>query len=80
MQKKRSSSSSKKKESLDEPRRRSRHLEGVKFIDLQDQELLRRFITDHGKLVPARLTGASAKQQRQIRKGVVRAREMGILP
>jgi small subunit ribosomal protein S18 len=62
------------------PRRRSRHLEGLKEIDLRDHELLRRFVTDHGKLVPARLTGATAKQQRRIRKGVLRAREMGLLP
>jgi small subunit ribosomal protein S18 len=71
---------SRSKDANEGPRRRSRHLEGVKLIDLQDQDLLRRFITDHGKLVPARLTGASGKQQRQIRKGVLRAREMGMLP
>ena len=60
-------------------RKRSRHLEGVTEIDLRDHELLRRFVTDHGKLMPSRLTGASAKQQRQIKKGVRRAREMGLL-
>ena len=68
------------KETIEGPRRKSRHLEGIKLIDLQDQDLLRRFVTDHGKLIPARLTGASGKQQRQIRKGVLRAREMGLLP
>jgi hypothetical protein len=40
---------------------------------------LRRFVTDHGKIMPARLTGANAKQQREIKKGVRRAREMGLL-
>lgn len=60
-------------------RKRSRHLDGVTEIDLRDHELLRRFVTDHGKIMPARLTGATAKQQREIKKGVRRAREMGLL-
>lgn len=60
-------------------RKRARYLEGVKLIRINDYELLQRFVTDHGKIVPSRLTGASAKQQRQIRRGVRRARNMGIL-
>ena len=61
-------------------RKKSRFLEGVKDIDLTDVEFLRRFLTDHGKILPARMTGASAKQQRLIRKGICRARVMGLLP
>ena len=49
-------------------------------IDITDYERLRRFLTEHGKILPARLTGASAKQQRQIRQGVRRARNIGLLP
>ena len=62
------------------PRKRSRFLEGIREIDLSDVDFLRRFITDHGKILPARMTGASAKQQRLIRKGICRARVMGLLP
>ena len=40
---------------------------------------LRRFITEYGKIVPARLTGVTAAQQRQIKQGVRRARNMGLL-
>ena len=61
-------------------KKRSRYLEGVTEIDIDDSDFLRKFMTDHGKIVPARLTGATAKQQRQIRRGVRRARNIGLLP
>lgn len=61
-------------------RKASRHLEGVKQIDPNDVDLLRRFITEHGKIIPARLTGANARIQRQIKDAVRRARTMGLLP
>ena len=61
-------------------KKRSRHLEGITLIDFRDQNLLRRFVTEHGKIMPARLTGATAKQQRQIARAVRRARVMGLMP
>lgn len=63
----------------EEVRKRSRFLEGVTDININDHEFLKKFVTEHGKIMPARLTGASAKQQRQIRQGVRRARTMGLL-
>ncbi len=60
--------------------RRSRHLQGVDEIDYRDVNLLRRFVTQQGKVMPARFTGASAKQQREISRAIKRAREMGLLP
>ncbi|MFO7871175.1 MAG: 30S ribosomal protein S18 [Kiritimatiellia bacterium] len=48
-------------------------------IDPYDQELLDKFVTEHGKILPARFTGANAKQQRQIKRAVGRARVMGLL-
>ena len=57
-----------------------KHLEGVEHIDYKDAELLRRFMTERGKIMPRRTTYASAKQQRQIRKAIRRARVMGMLP
>lgn len=62
------------------PRKRSRHLEGVTDININDPDFLSNFVTDHGKIVPSRLTGANARQQRQIKRGVRRARNMGLLP
>ena len=61
-------------------RKRSHLLEGVKTIDQNDSEFLRKFVTEHGKILPARLTGASSKQQRTIRRLVRRTRVMGLLP
>ena len=59
--------------------RRSRHVD-VKELDGGNYELLRRLMTDHGKLLPARITGVSAKQQRRIKQYVRRARVMGLVP
>jgi small subunit ribosomal protein S18 len=61
-------------------RKRSRYLENVKEIDINDADFLRKFVTEHGKILPARLTGATAKQQREIKHGVRRARVMGLIP
>lgn len=61
-------------------RRRAPRMEGVKEIDINDAEFLRQFVTDHGKILPARLTGIPVKMQRQVRHGVRRCRVMGLLP
>ncbi|MDE0839261.1 MAG: 30S ribosomal protein S18 [Kiritimatiellae bacterium] len=61
------------------PKRRVRQLDGVESIDTNDHEFLRQFVTEHGKIVPARITGASAKQQRGIKRGVRKLRVMGLV-
>ena len=43
-------------------------------IDLNDIELLRNYVTEFGKIKPARVTGVTSMQQRAIKKGVRRAR------
>lgn len=58
----------------------AKYLEGVKIIDYKDSELLRKFMTERGKIMPRRITGTSAKQQRQIKSAIRRARVMGLLP
>ncbi|MCF7848586.1 MAG: 30S ribosomal protein S18 [Kiritimatiellales bacterium] len=55
------------------------HLKGVVEIDYKDAELLKKFMTERGKILPRRYTGATAKQQRQIKGAVRRARVMGLL-
>lgn len=62
------------------PKKRLRYLDGVKEINPTDYEFLQKFLTEQGKIVAARLTGATAKQQRQIKSAVRRARIMGLLP
>ena len=45
----------------------------------EDIEVLKRYVTEYGKIIPARVTGVTAMQQRQIKKGVRRARNMGLM-
>jgi small subunit ribosomal protein S18 len=49
-------------------------------IDYKDVDLLRKFITERGKILPRRITGLTAKQQRQITKAIKRARILALLP
>ncbi len=60
-------------------RKRVRILDPNDIVPVNDVDFLRRFITEYGKIVPARLTGVTAAQQRQIKQGVRRARNMGML-
>lgn len=53
---------------------------GFKYIDFKDVETLNRFINDQGKILPRRVTGTSAKYQRQLSTAVRRARFMALLP
>jgi small subunit ribosomal protein S18 len=62
------------------PVRRGVRLQGITRIDLNDTEILRAFVTEHGKILPARIAGLSAKQQRQVKRGVKRCRVMGLIP
>ncbi len=49
-------------------------------IDYKDIDLLRRFMTERGKLLPRRITGLTARQQRDITEAVKRARFVALLP
>ncbi len=48
-------------------------------IDYKDVELLRRFVTERGKILPRRITGLTAKQQRDLTSAIKRARMIGLL-
>lgn len=52
----------------------------VKYIDYKDTELLSRFISGNGKIIPRRVTGTSAKYQRPLAVAIKRAREMALIP
>jgi small subunit ribosomal protein S18 len=49
-------------------------------IDYKDIDLLRRFVTERGKILPRRITGLTAKQQRQVTVSIKRARIVALLP
>jgi small subunit ribosomal protein S18 len=54
--------------------------EGVKEIDYKDLNTLKAYITETGKIVPSRITGTSARYQRQLSRAVKRARYLALLP
>lgn len=52
----------------------------IKTIDYKDAELLKRFVSDRGKILPRRVTGTSAKYQRELTVAIKRARHMALIP
>lgn len=54
--------------------------EEVKEIDYKDVPLLKGYITETGKIVPSRITGTSARYQRQLATAIKRARYLALLP
>ena len=53
---------------------------GIEEIDYKDIKLLKEYITETGKIMPARVTGTSAKYQRQLTRAVKLARHLALLP
>jgi small subunit ribosomal protein S18 len=53
---------------------------GIKYIDYKDEEFLKQFVNDQGKLLPRRITGNSLKYQRKVSTAVKRARHLALLP
>ena len=54
--------------------------EGITEIDYKDLNLLKSFVSESGKVVPSRITGTSAKYQRQLAQAIKRARFLVLLP
>jgi small subunit ribosomal protein S18 len=54
--------------------------EGVKEIDYKDIGVLKEFINENGKIIPARITGTKARYQRQLSIAIKRARFLALLP
>ena len=52
----------------------------IKFIDYKDQEFLKKFLNEQGKILPRRITGNCAKHQRALTVAVKRARHVALLP
>ncbi len=53
---------------------------GIRHIDYKDITTLQQFITDHGKIIPRRITGVSLHHQRMLTNAIKRARYMALLP
>lgn len=54
--------------------------EGIKMVDYKDVEILKDFINENGKIIPARITGTKSHFQRQLGTAVERARFLALLP
>lgn len=54
--------------------------EGVQEIDYKDLNLLKQYVSESGKIVPSRITGTSARYQRQLADAIKRARYLALLP
>lgn len=54
--------------------------DGISEIDYKDLEILSEYVSETGKIVPSRITGTSAKAQRQLSKAIKRARFLALMP
>jgi small subunit ribosomal protein S18 len=54
--------------------------DGVAEIDYKDIATLKNYVTESGKIVPSRITGTSAKYQRQLSTAIKRSRFLALLP
>ena len=52
----------------------------ITHIDYKDVDLLKKFISERGKILPRRVTGTSAKYQRMLTRAIKRARQVALLP
>ena len=53
---------------------------GITHIDYKDTDLLKKFISERGKILPRRVTGTSAKYQRKLTIAIKRSRTVALLP
>ena len=52
----------------------------VEYIDYKDANMLRKYMTDRGKIKPRRVTGTCAQHQHRLSMAIKRAREMALVP
>lgn len=62
------------------PKKNPLKAEGIETVDYKNYALLRKFISDRGKIRSRRVTGLTPKQQREVATAVKNAREMALLP
>ncbi|MDR0298291.1 MAG: 30S ribosomal protein S18 [Streptococcaceae bacterium] len=52
----------------------------IDYVDYKDTELLGHFVSERGKILPRRVTGTSAANQRKVVNAIKRARVMALMP
>lgn len=61
-------------------KRKPNPMKESRVVDYLDPKFLQRFTNDQGKVLPRRITGVNAYQQRQIAKAVKYARHLALIP
>lgn len=54
--------------------------DGIAYIDFKDVKTLKNMVSERGKIIPRRVTGTSARFQRQLTNAIKRARYMALMP
>lgn len=62
------------------PRKKPNPLKDQRVVDYLDPKYLQRFTNDQGKILPRRITGVSAYQQRRITRAIKYARHLALIP
>lgn len=74
----------KRKKARFKDKRKKRHCRFCEYkidvVDYRDERLLKRFITERGKIIPRRISGTCAFHQRMITTAIKRSRHLAILP
>jgi len=52
----------------------------IEVVDYKDEQLLSRFVTERGKIVPSRITGTCAPHQRKLTRAIKRSRFLALIP
>lgn len=55
-------------------------LRGITYLDYRDVRILERFLNDRGKILPSRITGVTAKAQRDLEEAIKHSRHLALLP
>lgn len=70
----------KKRKTQSRPKVSRLTVDRVVFIDFKDTALLKHYVTERGKIIPRRITGATAKHQRMLTRAIKLARQIALLP
>ncbi len=71
----------KKKKKRDQPKKVCRlTIDRVVYIDYKDVNMLKHYVTERGKIIPRRITGATAKHQRMLTRAIKLSRQIALLP
>lgn len=70
----------KKKRSLNRTKVCRLTVDRVEYIDYKDIAMLKHYVTERGKIIPRRITGATARHQRMLTSAIKLARQIALLP